>query len=117
MNITDRAARVLQEIDAELALADKATPGPWTNDGTRHLWHKWSKEKAAADPNGYEGEHITLGRFNEGDFSFITASRTGYPLALQCLRDALNSILRGCGGLIDYGTLTDICDRWEAGRK
>ena len=113
MNITERAAKVLQEIDAELALAETATPGPWE---TVLGWVADSNHNAICSPAG-----------NNADF--IAASRTGWPTTLRCLKMAIEGLCDlarmvgsntaeydGCGRDA-AATLTTLCDQWEAGRK
>lgn len=86
MNIIEQAAKVLAEIDEQLALAEKATAGPWK-------------------------PHIPIqGRCNAmpEDFAFIAASRTGWPTTLRCLKTAIEGLLEiykydSGNGCCDYG--------------
>ena len=119
--IQDRAAKVLQEIDDALAMAEKATPGPWEVSG-RTIFH-------------YEpgiGNRICDSYGKDSDF--IAASRTLLPKSLRCLKTAIEGLLpvvmqvknhhpddmdRGrcphCLALAGASTaLTTICDGWEA---
>ena len=84
MNITEQAATVLAEIDAELALADKATAGPWTETG---LWLNASMP------------------FESNDRTFIASARTVCPTALRCLKTAIEGLLY----LSEYSEQSDEC--------
>lgn len=127
MNIQQRAATVLQEIDAALALAEKATLGPWTHHKTGYAIH------------GFDNGFICKTEYGDADASkrrqenaaFIAASRTGWPTALRCLKTAIEGLLEmqaanrdNFGGNRDAGIaqvfrarLTALCNQWEASRK
>ena len=102
MNLTDRAAQVLQEIDAALAICEKATVGPWRaiagdsycayptviKDKGPHFIlfdvNDVEKETAEADTR-FPGMDI--------DAAFIAASRTVCPTALRMLKTAIEGLL------------------------
>jgi hypothetical protein len=111
MTITERAAIVLQQINAALALVKDAETwrvvanDDWTNVETpdRIVCHEVSRHDAA----------------------FIAASRTLLPASLRCLKtaiDGLLEILRTQAGFAtqphkdSLSALTALCDQWEAGR-
>lgn len=111
MTITERAAIVLQEIDAALALAEKATPGPWITAPEhiedREIWNKTGICFASAK--------------EPSDRAFIATSRTGLPTALRCLKTAIEGLLKVRDATVQLRAhadplLTTICDQWEAGR-
>ena len=124
MNIQDRAALVLQQIDAALALADKATPGPWPNkDNHKPYQVVWI--------NRAEG-YCTLELLAQ-DAAFIAASRNGWPASLRCLKTAIDGLLKlhkandtsevlnvsmtmSMSRFESIAALTTLCDQWEAGR-
>ena len=114
MNIAEQAAAVLQEIDAELALADKATAGPWRaiagdsycayptviKDKGPHFIlfdvNDVEKETAEADTR-FPGMDI--------DATFIAAARTVCPTALRMLKTAIEGLLY----LSEYSEQSDEC--------
>jgi hypothetical protein len=129
MNITERAAKVLQEIDAALALAEKATPGPWIWDG-KDVWHRGESYESKDYPHSYTGiqgdERLQKSPTFLANTDFIAASRTEWPksllmnkTAIEGLRDtarmvgADNPSYDGCGRDA-AATLTTILDQWEA---
>ena len=79
MNIAERAATVLQEIDAALALADKATAGPWAtklsvgdyNVKVTNIWTNIVGKRIGAITHK-NPDH-------ESNAAFIAASRTVCP--------------------------------------
>jgi hypothetical protein len=73
MTMTEKLKRIRAKCIDLLALAESRTQGVWSDDGTGCLWVAWDRERCMSDPNGYEGEHISLGRFEQGDFEFIAA--------------------------------------------
>ena len=108
--ITNRAAKVLAEIDTALALAEKATPWPWgfspfaENDGRVYDY--------------LQGMSQGIGMINTWPMpnaAFIAASRT----SLRCLKTAIEGLL--CEGTRYYGagvntpheTLNTLCEQWE----
>ena len=110
MNITERAQKVLTEIDAALALAEKTTPGPWQQDLSLVITTYSNPE--ICDCDGYSIKQ------DEDNAAFIAASRTGYPMSLRCLKTAIGGLLRydDCGSetwLWAQQTLTILCDQWE----
>ena len=54
-NITDRAAQVLREIDAALALAEKSTQGPWETGAASY--QIYANGKHIAEMQSHTGEH------------------------------------------------------------
>jgi hypothetical protein len=119
MSITDRAAQVLQQIDAALALAEKATQGPWdasdgvvgcnTTDGYYMVTCDSQKTSHAQDI---------------ANADFIAASRTLMPASLRCLKTAIEGLLIGIDTKNgrDFATtacenaLATLCDQWQAGQ-
>jgi hypothetical protein len=112
--ITDRAAQVLREIDAALALAEKATQGPWIAEDS------WvGKDNSAVA--------TTCHYAHDADAAFIAASRTLLPASLQIIRDDIKAWLELRDSLKvgrdDVTTwdfcnrrLTAICDQWRAAK-
>ena len=88
MNITERAATVLQEIDEQLALADKATAGPWHHRADCRVH----------DVNGRQVAKTVSPDFsNQQDLqtaAFIASARTVCPTALRCLKTAIEGLLQ-----------------------
>lgn len=77
-----------EQIAAELAVADEATPGPWLRGSTAYCPHApmgghhniWREPGIdVTDPCA----HLTV-----PDADFIAAARTGYPRALRELAEA-----------------------------
>jgi len=115
MAITERAAIVLQEIDAALALADKATPGPWEYDERPGQQTVMALDGKATVALGF---HLTA---SNATMPFIAASRTLLPKSLRCLKTAIEKILSDPLLLYpdnDFNreALTTLCDQWEATR-
>lgn len=89
---------MLQEIDEQLAICEKATAGPWTETG---LWLN------ASIP------------FESNDRAFIASARTVCPKALRCLKTAIEGLLV----ILDYSVghahlkadkaLTTLINQWE----
>jgi hypothetical protein len=121
MNITEQAAQVLREIDEALALAEKATPGPWFQpQSAKHLIY--------THPAG--GDNVLamddrLGAYE--DAAFIATSRTLLPASLQIIRDDIKAWLELRDSLQvgrDDVTTWDFCNRrltaildaWEAAK-
>jgi hypothetical protein len=120
MSTTDRAAIVLQQIDAALALAEKATPGPWdASDGV----------VGCNTTNGYYmvtcDSQKTSHAQDIANAACIAASRTLMPASLQIIRDDIKAWLELRDSLKvgrdDVTTwdfcqrrLTAICDTWRA---
>ena len=94
MNITERAATVLQEIDEQLALADKATAGPWAtklsvgdyNVKVTNIWTNIVGKRIGAITHK-NPDH-------ESNAAFIAASRTVCPTALRMLKTAIERRLK-----------------------
>lgn len=121
---------MLQEIDAALALTEKATPGPWIWDG-RDLWHQ-GESYEGANPHLYAGinkdERLAKSVSFQANTAFIAASRTLLPASLRCLKTAIEGLIemtadacdndgRGCQCVcFADSALTTICAQWEAGR-
>ena len=105
MIITEQAATVLQEIDAALALADKATVGPWETTDIDCV--ERPKKKG-----------FNVGNFPDADF--IAAARTVCPTALRCLKTAIEGLLRvydNSGSEDDQiaiQTLTTLITQWNS---
>ena len=103
MNLTERAATVLQEIDAALAICEKATVGPWSvNQHEQHggvrpikrasICAQWANDKS---------ETLLVAVVNcdrqktiEADAAFIASARTVCPTALRCLKTAIERQLK-----------------------
>lgn len=101
-SLTDQAAQVLAEIDAELAICDKATAGPWRaiagdsycayptviKDKGPHFIlfdvNDVEKETAEADTR-FPGMDI--------DATFIASARTVCPKSFRCLKTAIEGCL------------------------
>lgn len=113
--ITERAAIVLQQIDAALALAERASPGPWE----------------VKESQGWGKSHVTnVGTLmrhserikNEENASFVAASRTLLPASLRALKTVIHTFaaiveadrLRGLIESAASDALTSICDQWES---
>lgn len=113
MTIQQRAALVLQQIDAALALAEQATPGPWSVADAGEVGVYCSYRLLTM--NG--GESIR----NQSNAAFIAASRTLLPASLRCLKTAIEGTLRRLT-MTDYNPeksdcieiLTTLCDQWES---
>ena len=132
MNIAEQAAAVLQEIDAELALADKATAGPWRaiagdsycayptviKDKGPHFIlfdvNDVEKETAEADTR-FPGMDI--------DAAFIASARTVCPTALRCLKTTIYTLaaqaevdtkLRGFTESAAIDALTTLINQWNS---
>ena len=109
MSITDRAQKVLAEIDAALALAEKATKGPWIAEDS------WVGK-------GNSAVATTCHYAHDAD----ATSRTLLPASLRCLKTAIEGLMAarewneqtGEEFLPRYASeaLTAICDQWQAGR-
>ena len=84
MNITKQAAIVLQEIDAELAICEKATIGVWRHD---------ESEMPAGKVKHTEGYLVATCQMRP-DATFIAASRTVCPKSLRCLKTAIEGLLK-----------------------
>lgn len=102
-SLTDQAAQVIAEIDAELAICDKATAGPWRaiagdsycayptviKDKGPHFIlfdvNDVEKETAEADTR-FPGMDI--------DATFIASARTVCPKSLRCLKTAIEGWLK-----------------------
>ena len=88
--ITDRAAIVLQQIDAALALAEKATPGPWTAQP--------ADSPQIMSPKNEHCVSTTYGCYatkedKANNATFIAASRTLLPASLRCLKTAIEGLI------------------------
>ena len=94
MNITEQAANVLAEIDAELALADKATAGPWAtklsigdyNVKVTNIWTNIVGKRIGAITHK-NPDH-------ESNATFIASARTVCPTALRMLKTAIKGFLQ-----------------------
>ena len=87
-SITDRAAQVLREIDAALALAEKATPEPWEADA---LSESFVWPQGCDNDNGEIIKVYTAK--SRHDCAFIAASRTQTPKLLAMMRTAIEGLL------------------------
>ena len=91
MNITDRAQKVIAEIDAALAVSEKATPGPWRHVSA--LSFAWPcNENVVLDSEHRGITKMTLG--DGHDHAFIAAARTICPASLRCLKTAIEALLQ-----------------------
>jgi len=125
-NITDRCALVLQQIDAALEVAKKATPGPWTQYITAEWPPGWIGVRQNVASDTLTETHVaTVGRVNdaEHDVAFIATSRTLLPNSLRCLKTAMQAIAWYNDSAEDkterkiaLRTLTTLCEQWEASR-
>jgi len=111
MNITERAKKVLTEIDAALEMAEKATAGPWYKGG--------GINSAVFDSSGRD----IVPDCDPDDAAFIAASRTLLPTSLRCLKMAIGSLRaihiaasNEADSEFALKTLTTLCDQWEAAR-
>ena len=94
MNIAEQAATVLAEIDAELALADKATAGPWAtklsigdyNVKVTNIWTNIVGKRIGAITHK-NPDH-------ESNATFIASARTVCPTALRMLKTAIERRLK-----------------------
>jgi len=108
MNITDRAAIVLQQIDAALA-------GIAVTHEAREQEFLDAIVEIRGNGRTLNTEEMTRARifYNAGAFT----SRTLLPKTLRCLKTAIEQLLPDA---IPYSwradLLTTICDQWEAGR-
>lgn len=110
---------MLQQIDEQLALAEKASPGPWTVFGTHE-----TEVLTAPNPPYEEPLVIVDTRFFEKmtnprekeDAAFIAASRTGWPTALRCFKTAIEGLLDSDESTLRHHALTILCDQWRAGQ-
>lgn len=107
--------QIKQELRGIIELSDKATPGPWEDDGCGHMWHPYPHPEPV---NGYEGEHITLGRFDQKDFFFIAASRNLTPKMARALLGTLEILEHMTtyttkAGTVASKALETICREWE----
>ena len=135
MTTTERAALVLQQIDAALALAEKATPGPWrvtgcdkhTNKDTAYIKVRGTRLGAKwqiADVRFIEAENFTEQKEAQQLAAFIAAARTLLPVSLEIIRDDIKTwleIMQVVGTSTEAwhkanNRLTALCDQWEAGR-
>lgn len=132
MTLIERAQKALAEIDADLALAEKTTPGPWGVERTmttnwigpmrRNGDGKISIIVCDTDRDGLRAECINQ---NDCDAKFIAASRTGWPLALRCLRTTISALVAIAAPALGGKTqqwcaqveLKNLIDQWEASRK
>lgn len=83
-------------IAAELAVCEGATPPPWHTDGYR-FYYDDAKERYPDTTNFRNGtswgEFKHDDGFHRGDEYFVVHARTGYPLALKALREALEALV------------------------
>ena len=111
MTIKERAAKVLQEIDAALELAEKATAGPWTVEKytNYHGYSVWGSGCCIAERWYKDAVTDDSAKEIAGDSAFIAASRTGWPTALRCLKTAITGLILSCcshcdgSGVINHG--------------
>src|ERR1700685_3008401 len=89
MTIAEIEARV-KEIDEQLAICDKATPGPWETGGGCVL-----QEAFPADiiTEALHSSDLVDGDYQQGNIDFIAAAREGWPQALRNERAALFALL------------------------
>lgn len=113
MTIQERAAKVLQQIDAALARWDAEV-----------LCGKGSFSTINPQPTvphhyvSFGGRHVA-DVIGESNAAFIAASRTLLPTSLCCLKTAIEGLLKIMKRshpywLDDEIALTILCDQWEA---
>lgn len=110
-SITDRAAQVLREIAAALAMAANLPP------------ERWETDREAKRPAVFtEAGDFIGGDMTPDNAAFIAASRTGYPLSLRCLKTAIDGLLRAYKYKSEHNrngigaTLTTLCDQWRVAK-
>ena len=114
MNITEQAATVLAEIDAALALADKATAGPWR-----------ASEELGTIRSGYGQDLLAvcsltvIQREAQRNATFIASARTVCPTALRMLKTAIEGLLRVEKWNLEVGwqarkDLTTLINQWNS---
>ena len=88
MNITERTTAALGWLDAQLAICDAATKGPWgasyDNDTGEDddYYYEWQ----VAGPAQLHGDNAV------SDAAFIAAARTGYPAILEGMKAAIKGL-------------------------
>jgi hypothetical protein len=106
MNITEQAAQVLQQIDAALALAEKANTG---------YVHRKEEPGAVYMGNDLQQQWIEIHSVKPlDDGAFIAASRTLLPASLRCLKTAIEGTL--AMGDFGHSLCAALCDQWEAAK-
>ena len=115
MNITEQAATVLQEIDAALAICEKATAGPWEHyheEMPPSMLCTLSFETVRVKGGG------NLFRQSEAaNATFIAASRTLLPASLRCLKTAIEGLKwlsLHPDNVIGNKTLTTLINQWNS---
>lgn len=94
-SLTDQAAQVLAEIDAALAICEKATAGPWAtklsvgdyNVKVTNIWTNIVGKRIGAITHK-NPDH-------ESNATFIASARTVCPKSLRCLKTAIEGLLVG----------------------
>ncbi len=122
MTTQERAAKVLQEIDAALALAEKATKGPWEATSKDAFGRDYEQPIRVMNENTAIATHCGSSIFlRHQDAAFIALSRTGWPTALRCLKTAIEGMNVIQAGLEDgiardlcVRSLTTLCNQWES---
>ena len=115
MNITDRAAQVLREIDAALALAEKATPGRWADRFNHESVFGTMHQVMTEERPGYFWAINGLGGdMSPADAAFIATSHTLLPASLRCLKTAIEGTL--AMGDFGHSLCAALCDQWEAAK-
>ena len=95
MNITDRAQKVIAEIDAALAVSEKATPGPWADRFNHESAFGPMHQVMTEERPGYCWAINGLGGdMSPADAAFIAASRTLLPTSLRCIKTAIEALLQ-----------------------
>ena len=116
MTIQERAAKVLQEIDAALALAEKATKGPWEATSKDAFGRDYEQPIRVMNENTAIATHCGSSIFlRHQDAAFIALSRTGWPTALRCLKTAIEGLL-SCyktNWMTGGSELASLCDQWN----
>ena len=138
MNIQERAAKVLQEIDAALELAEKATAGPWKASTVESVGGA-SIYGDVKSPIQQNRRLVASGTWTNqcdacpqivrpiseaecnANTAFIALSRTGWPTALRCLKTAIDGMLNSHAMLLKHDwnacelttVLTTLCDQWN----
>jgi len=105
------------EVRALLALAEKATPGPWEKHGPNE-YHRCA---VVAETDDGFGAHVALcdkvpssDRYYEANAAFIAAAREALPAALDALdaaereRDRRGAVLRQLFDAVTDGDMVDL---------
>lgn len=97
--LTDRLTAYYAHLDAQLALCDAATAGPW-REGTFNVWQDdlllpICEMRHRSYKDGGVTQMLVKGDSSEtmqNDAAFIAAARTGYPDTLRNLKRAMEAL-------------------------